>query len=1236
MNRHHRHNFLLQGILLAINILAFHTVYAAPTTAYQAEEIVQNWLGMNSHPLEEAMAPDVGEVVTYRDTEGSPLYHVVYLAERGFVIVSGDDMVEPIIAVVPDGIEYINSEDNPLGAMVNGDVPHRIKYVRTLEIEGMEAAADNEPASILAAQRKWKFLSGKTLPNDLEAAFSSISDVRVAPITHTKWNQEQERSGQNCYNLYTPNNYPCGCVATAMSQLMRFFEFPTASIPQNSYEIKVSNDGGETYETQNRRMMGGVYEWHKMPNGPTIPTPEQRQAIGKLTHDTGCALNMKYSSRGSGAAFWKIGELLKHLFGYSNAVTSSNYPENIETDERNTMVNPNLDAGRPVVLGLINSNDGHAVIADGYGYDNGTLYHHLNLGWGGSSDAWYNLPDIKTHGPHYTLVKGVVYNIYKTGYGEIISGRVTDRNGSPIAGATVSTGETSDVSDAHGIYALEKLMPRTTHTINAVKEGYYFSPLDVTVGRSEDGYHTGNVWGADLIEEDPPLPDSYEPDNSSETAKRILANTTQTHSIVPADDEDWVIFTLSSQSDITLETSGPPGGNTVLRLYNSEVEQLDFNHNAGAGDYSRIRKKNLPAGTYYARIDEYWNDDIIRSYMISLSVTHSGPGTPPTAPSNVNATDGTHTDKVQITWDSVADATSYTVYRCAEDSSTDSCSSLGDASSNLYDDMSATPGTTYYYRVKASNSSGTGDMSDSDAGYRDIAPPSTPSNVNATDGTYTDKVRITWDNVAAPTSCTVYRCTDASTDSCSSLGDTSSSLYDDMSATPETTYHYRVKAFNSSGMSEMSDSDTGYRATAPPSTPSNVNATDGTYTDKVRITWDSVANATSYKVYRCTNSSTDSCSSLGDASSSPHDDTSASPETTYYYRVKASNSSGTSGMSNYDTGYRDIAPPPPPSTPSNVNATDGAYTDKVRITWDSVSGATSYKVYRCTDSSTNSCTYLTSDSSSPYNDTRANPGTTYYYRVKASNSSGTSGMSNYDTGYRTAGDSYEPDNSRKTAKSIAVNTRQMHSIIPADDQDWVKFTLPSQSSISLETSGSSGGDTKLWLYNSSLEEIAVNDNGGTGSYSLITRRNLSTGTYYAKVEEFGNDNEIRSYTLTLTVSNSGALPTISQPEPMNRATLIQKSPAQVLRVAVTDTSNGTFYYGDNKDNLRPVRGTIRNEWLEATIPYAATAMNNNGTTYWYVEAENPNGTKRYPENGILIFRVFATPPFFVPNIIEWQ
>ncbi|MBU1022900.1 hypothetical protein KKB99_01335, partial [bacterium] len=187
-------------------------------------------------------------------------------------------------------------------------------------------------------------------------------------------------------------------------------------------------------------------------------------------------------------------------------------------------------------------------------------------------------------------------------------------------------------------------------------------------------------------------------------------------------------------------------------------------------------------------------------------------------------------------------------------------------------------------------------------------------------------------------------------------------------------YWYKVQAvYPNNQRSDKMGPDDGYkwRDCPLPPAPTGVSATEGTYDDRVRVTWTSVSGATSYKIYR------DSVE-IGTDSSSPYDDFTATPGTVYNYQVSAVNSCGEGPKSSPpDEGWRCLSLP----APTGVLASDGTYTDKVRVTWNSVYGATSYKIYR------NSAPIGT-DSSSPYDDFTATPGTHYNYQVSAVNSCG--------------------------------------------------------------------------------------------------------------------------------------------------------------------------------------------------------------------------------------------------------
>jgi hypothetical protein len=132
-----------------------------------------------------------------------------------------------------------------------------------------------------------------------------------------------------------------------------------------------------------------------------------------------------------------------------------------------------------------------------------------------------------------------------------------------------------------------------------------------------------------------------------------------------------------------------------------------------------------------------------QSFTITISLTAITTLSPPTG---VSASDGSYTDKVRVTWNTVTLASHYRVYRALFSSGLGRTAISGWQTGTSYDDTSVTPGTTtYYYWVKAASSSSGGNASDFsayDSGFASVMLPlSPPTGVSASDGSYTDKVR---------------------------------------------------------------------------------------------------------------------------------------------------------------------------------------------------------------------------------------------------------------------------------------------------------------------------------------------------------------------------------------------------------------------------------------------------------------------------------------------------------------
>ena len=303
-----------------------------------------------------------------------------------------------------------------------------------------------------------------------------------------------------------------------------------------------------------------------------------------------------------------------------------------------------------------------------------------------------------------------------------------------------------------------------------------------------------------------------------------------------------------------------------------------------------------------------WSDKDVRFYKHTsadyapvLTINHR-----PNAPTSVSASDGDYTNEVSVTWNASSGATAYEVWRHTSNNS-GSATKIGDPTSNGYNDTTAVAGTTYYYWVKAVDSENTKSLfSSSDSGYLKCA---RPTGVSASDGTYSDKVRVTWNPSSGATSYEVWRINPDNT--VPKIADPTGTSYDDTTAVAGTTYYYGVKAKYAGTTSDFSSWDSGYRQIAPPAAPTGVSATDGTYSDKVAVTWNASSGATAYEVWRHTSNSSGSASKIADPTGTSYDDTSAVAGTTYYYWVKAKNAGGTSGFSSSDSGYRQ-------STPSEV------------------------------------------------------------------------------------------------------------------------------------------------------------------------------------------------------------------------------------------------------------------------------------------------------------------------------
>lgn len=303
------------------------------------------------------------------------------------------------------------------------------------------------------------------------------------------------------------------------------------------------------------------------------------------------------------------------------------------------------------------------------------------------------------------------------------------------------------------------------------------------------------------------------------------------------------------------------------------------------------------------------------------------------APANVQASDSTCDDRVEITWDDPSNLEDG--FQISRDGSPID-TTAADATS--YQDTDAVPGTTHTYCVAALSDMGGVSAAACDDGFRSVV--LAPTGVSATDGTFEDHVDITWES--ASTTVVVFK---ISRDGAfiKSVGP-GSRKYSDSGGTANHEYTYGVQALTALAEASATAEDAGRRDLHAPDV---VSASDDEFEDRVEITWrDNSRFEDGFAIYRTPDGTPGAGALVGESGSNVTNfvDLTGVPGTRYKYSVAAFDTDGEArGESDVagDTGRRVLA------APQNVAASDGSYENHVEVTWEDESNVEDgYRVYR--------------------------------------------------------------------------------------------------------------------------------------------------------------------------------------------------------------------------------------------------------------------------------------------------
>ena len=385
------------------------------------------------------------------------------------------------------------------------------------------------------------------------------------------------------------------------------------------------------------------------------------------------------------------------------------------------------------------------------------------------------------------------------------------------------------------------------------------------------------------------------------------------------------------------------------------------------------------------------------------------PGVAPSTPSTAPGTNIVNGNQILLTWDAVSGAADYRMHRGVQANGSDrSASPIATVTSTHYTDMGRTAGTTYYYWLRACNSTGCSAFSPAANAMivASVLPipgtaPSTPSAVPSTNIVNGNQILLTWAAVSGADDYRVHRGVQAngSDRSASPIATVTSTHYTDVGRTPGTSYYYWLRACNSTGCSTFSPAANAMIVSSLLPTPDTVPAIPQLRApvvdnyQQISLTWNAVAGATRYVVYRINIEDGRPVPNIFNVGSNAFVSGSLQGSTTYEYSVQACNDDGCS-MSSSSMAATTPVPPPPAPTGLRYNIDS---ISEISLSWTAVPTITYYEIWRGLNSDNSDSQTIASESEAvtrtTYQDSALSVSTTYYYRLKSCNASGCSNFS---------------------------------------------------------------------------------------------------------------------------------------------------------------------------------------------------------------------------------------------------
>ena len=435
-------------VLFIAFMLCMASAMAGPVDVEKAQLAGKNFVASTFSNLRQDA--ELQLVYTGVADRGEPCFYVFNVGDRGFVILSADDRFRPITGY---------SDEGPFAT--ENRSPELDFYLEKI----IEARTSPDVVLYADAANEWKALLNGEKP------FSRNRGKEAFYLCETKWNQNYP------YNLYAPEassgpggHCYAGCVATAMSQVMRYWCHPTQGSGSHSYY--------SSYGTLSANFGATTYDWDHMPYHINSASPtEDIEAIALFMYHCGVSVDMGFSPTGSGAYSDDVPYSIQHYFGYANQ-SENLYRYSYTLNGWKQLLKEQFDLGWPVYYSGYSDSGGHAFVCDGY--DDNDLFH-FNWGWGGSSDGWFVVDEIDYNNWAAAVVNYVPTHVYQYMPEEPYNVTVESLGDSQFS-AQLSWNNPSVTIHGEALSSLEKVVVcrngKPIHTFTEVAPGQAMSYTD--------------------------------------------------------------------------------------------------------------------------------------------------------------------------------------------------------------------------------------------------------------------------------------------------------------------------------------------------------------------------------------------------------------------------------------------------------------------------------------------------------------------------------------------------------------------------------------------------------------------------------------------------------------------------------------------------------------------------------------------------------------------------------------